>query len=168
MATASDPPSATNGVKKSTPAEKKYKCQYCNRAFSRSEHRSRHERSRKSTTFFLVSQPTWGTVMPRLCPRGSTPPPYNSPLFTPPFHSCCHKTWRDNIADLGFIPPQTQRKGPTSVVAASRPLSAVIFFFDTIGRCTPKMVRASNRLSVRRVVQRHRPQRRPRLSLPSR
>ncbi|KAL2402576.1 hypothetical protein ABEF93_001393 [Exophiala dermatitidis] len=25
--------------------EKKYKCQYCNRAFSRSEHRSRHERS---------------------------------------------------------------------------------------------------------------------------
>lgn len=28
--------------------EKKYKCQFCNRAFSRSEHRSRHERSRKS------------------------------------------------------------------------------------------------------------------------
>lgn len=32
-------------VKKSTPAEKKYKCSYCSRAFSRSEHRSRHERS---------------------------------------------------------------------------------------------------------------------------
>lgn len=30
-------------------AEKKYKCQFCNRAFSRSEHRSRHERSRKSS-----------------------------------------------------------------------------------------------------------------------
>lgn len=29
------------------PAEKKYKCQFCSRAFSRSEHRSRHERSRK-------------------------------------------------------------------------------------------------------------------------
>lgn len=29
--------------------EKKYKCQFCNRAFSRSEHRSRHERSRKLT-----------------------------------------------------------------------------------------------------------------------
>lgn len=28
--------------------EKRYKCQFCNRAFSRSEHRSRHERSRKS------------------------------------------------------------------------------------------------------------------------
>ncbi|PGH35953.1 hypothetical protein GX50_01123 [[Emmonsia] crescens] len=33
-------------AKKSTAApEKKYKCQFCNRAFSRSEHRSRHERS---------------------------------------------------------------------------------------------------------------------------
>src|SRR4051794_274374 len=27
--------------------EKRYKCQFCSRAFSRSEHRSRHERSRK-------------------------------------------------------------------------------------------------------------------------
>lgn len=27
--------------------ERKYKCAYCSRAFSRSEHRSRHERSRK-------------------------------------------------------------------------------------------------------------------------
>ncbi|PGH02017.1 hypothetical protein AJ79_07755 [Helicocarpus griseus UAMH5409] len=33
-------------AKKATAApEKKYKCQFCNRAFSRSEHRSRHERS---------------------------------------------------------------------------------------------------------------------------
>jgi uncharacterized Zn-finger protein len=31
--------------------EKKYKCQFCNRAFSRSEHRSRHERSRKWVSF---------------------------------------------------------------------------------------------------------------------
>jgi hypothetical protein len=35
--------------------EKKYKCQFCNRAFSRSEHRSRHERSRKSPP--LVAMP---------------------------------------------------------------------------------------------------------------
>ncbi|KIW64731.1 hypothetical protein, variant [Phialophora macrospora] len=36
----------TNTPKKVASApEKKYKCQYCNRAFSRSEHRSRHERS---------------------------------------------------------------------------------------------------------------------------
>lgn len=34
-------------------AEKKYKCQFCNRAFSRSEHRSRHERSRKLCLFYL-------------------------------------------------------------------------------------------------------------------
>ncbi|KAL4787925.1 fungal-specific transcription factor domain-containing protein [Aspergillus varians] len=37
---------ATNSPAKKTSApEKKYKCQFCNRAFSRSEHRSRHERS---------------------------------------------------------------------------------------------------------------------------
>jgi DNA-directed RNA polymerase subunit RPC12/RpoP len=42
------PPSATAspGSRKSSLApERKYKCQFCNRAFSRSEHRSRHERS---------------------------------------------------------------------------------------------------------------------------
>ena len=37
-----------NGTMAVMAAEKKYKCQFCNRAFSRSEHRSRHERSRKS------------------------------------------------------------------------------------------------------------------------
>ncbi|KAI9733209.1 MAG: hypothetical protein M1818_007327 [Claussenomyces sp. TS43310] len=37
---------ATPAIRKSSLApEKKYKCQFCNRAFSRSEHRSRHERS---------------------------------------------------------------------------------------------------------------------------
>ncbi|OKL57759.1 hypothetical protein UA08_06999 [Talaromyces atroroseus] len=40
------PPAASNSPAKKTSApEKKYKCQFCNRAFSRSEHRSRHERS---------------------------------------------------------------------------------------------------------------------------
>ena len=35
--------------------DKKYKCQFCARAFSRSEHRSRHERSRKCIpTFFFL------------------------------------------------------------------------------------------------------------------
>lgn len=36
---------ASGGIEKEK--EKRYKCQFCNRAFSRSEHRSRHERSRK-------------------------------------------------------------------------------------------------------------------------
>jgi len=41
---------ASPAVRKSGSApEKKYKCQFCNRAFSRSEHRSRHERSREFT-----------------------------------------------------------------------------------------------------------------------
>lgn len=35
------------GGKISHAPERKYKCQYCSRAFSRSEHRSRHERSRR-------------------------------------------------------------------------------------------------------------------------
>ncbi|KAK2627354.1 hypothetical protein QTJ16_003320 [Diplocarpon rosae] len=38
-------PSASTMRKSSLAPEKKYKCQFCNRAFSRSEHRSRHERS---------------------------------------------------------------------------------------------------------------------------
>lgn len=59
----SAPGTASNSPAKKTSApEKKYKCQFCNRAFSRSEHRSRHERSRKS------------------CPS-------ESPFSTPSFHS---------------------------------------------------------------------------------
>ncbi|OJJ51211.1 hypothetical protein ASPZODRAFT_127234 [Penicilliopsis zonata CBS 506.65] len=37
--------SASPAKKSGSAPEKKYKCQFCNRAFSRSEHRSRHERS---------------------------------------------------------------------------------------------------------------------------
>ncbi|ODA80481.1 hypothetical protein RJ55_03439 [Drechmeria coniospora] len=39
------PVSASSSRKASLAPERKYKCQFCNRAFSRSEHRSRHERS---------------------------------------------------------------------------------------------------------------------------
>lgn len=44
------------------PAEKKYKCQFCSRAFSRSEHRSRHERSRKLYEPLTSTPPPWGTA----------------------------------------------------------------------------------------------------------
>lgn len=48
-------PTTAPGGKISHAPERKYKCQYCSRAFSRSEHRSRHERSRrcsnKASTF---------------------------------------------------------------------------------------------------------------------
>ena len=47
VSTASSSAAATPLRKTPTAPEKKYKCQFCNRAFSRSEHRSRHERSRK-------------------------------------------------------------------------------------------------------------------------
>jgi transposase-like protein len=55
MATAtSEPSTSTSTPRKAVSApEKKYKCQFCNRAFSRSEHRSRHERSRKSKFLLL-------------------------------------------------------------------------------------------------------------------
>lgn len=46
--------------------EKRYKCQFCNRAFSRSEHRSRHERSRKYT--FLMDG-WWGSARSRRAAR---------------------------------------------------------------------------------------------------
>jgi hypothetical protein len=55
---------ASNGTAppdKEKEKEKRYKCQFCNRAFSRSEHRSRHERSRKSTLLQApASHPTRG------------------------------------------------------------------------------------------------------------
>ncbi|KAI9678539.1 MAG: hypothetical protein M1817_005596 [Caeruleum heppii] len=45
MAAPSTASSPAPGRKSSIAPEKKYKCQFCHRAFSRSEHRSRHERS---------------------------------------------------------------------------------------------------------------------------
>lgn len=50
-------PASNSPAKKTSAPEKKYKCQFCNRAFSRSEHRSRHERSRKSLSlYYLVDE----------------------------------------------------------------------------------------------------------------
>ncbi|KAG6011706.1 hypothetical protein E4U54_007946 [Claviceps lovelessii] len=46
VAVLTPPAASTPSSRKATLApERKYKCQFCNRAFSRSEHRSRHERS---------------------------------------------------------------------------------------------------------------------------
>jgi hypothetical protein len=62
MATSNPSTSTTNPSprKAASAPEKKYKCQFCNRAFSRSEHRSRHERSRKSRNYFFA----WGRCLP--------------------------------------------------------------------------------------------------------
>jgi len=66
MASTSEPASLTP-TKKSTPPEKKYKFLYCNRPFSRSERRSRHERSRMSILFVVVRfLRTWGNAGLRL------------------------------------------------------------------------------------------------------
>lgn len=72
-ATATSPTASapTPNRKASVVPEKKYKCQFCNRAFSRSEHRSRHERSRKYLFRALVYRgvrgvdgPWWGREIP--------------------------------------------------------------------------------------------------------
>ena len=52
------PAPANSPAKKGNAPEKKYKCQFCNRAFSRSEHRSRHERSREYPAFFFFFRPS--------------------------------------------------------------------------------------------------------------
>lgn len=54
-ATAASPVASAPSKKAAATPEKKYKCTFCSRAFSRSEHRSRHERSRKFFSF-LSSQ----------------------------------------------------------------------------------------------------------------
>lgn len=73
-ATASVAPVA-KPVKPQHVPDKKYKCQFCARAFSRSEHRSRHERSRKflpTFPFLLVdggvASPWWGREETHLLP----------------------------------------------------------------------------------------------------
>ena len=58
---------STNGTAppdKEKEKEKRYKCQFCNRAFSRSEHRSRHERSRKSYSSQQASHREAGSSSP--------------------------------------------------------------------------------------------------------
>ena len=62
---------ASKAAKPQHVPDKKYKCQFCARAFSRSEHRSRHERSRKCLPTFPLSR--WrgrshgGVVKPTFC-----------------------------------------------------------------------------------------------------
>lgn len=99
--------------------DKKYKCQFCARAFSRSEHRSRHERSRKflRTTFFSFSPsmegslPWWGREA-HLLPTSA-----NSPS------SCA----------------QTPKSDPSNAQSAAVPLCDETFCYDTIELYMPKM-----------------------------
>ena len=59
-ATAPAASSTTSKTAAQKTIERKYKCTYCARAFSRSEHRSRHERSRR---FFRTLVPVNGGVV---------------------------------------------------------------------------------------------------------
>lgn len=96
--------------------DKKYKCQFCARAFSRSEHRSRHERSRKChRTLPLLSR--W-----RGCSHGGAVKPTFGPLV------------------LTLHPhPQTPRNDPLNAQSAAVPLCDEISSYDMIGPYTQKM-----------------------------
>ena len=68
---------STNGTAppdKEKEKEKRYKCQFCNRAFSRSEHRSRHERSRKSySSQQAIASREAGSSLPIASHGGASP-----------------------------------------------------------------------------------------------
>ena len=95
--------------------DKKYKCQFCNRAFSRSEHRSRHERSRKCLPTFPLSR--W---------RGSSHGGVVKPTFC--------------LLVLIFSPhSQTPRNDPLNAQSAGVPLCDETSSYDTIELSTQKM-----------------------------
>ncbi len=98
--------------------DKKYKCQFCARAFSRSEHRSRHERSRKFLRTFPFSR--W---------RGrSNGGVVKSPPFLPTF------------LFANFHPrAQTPKSDLSNAQSAAVPLSDETFCYDTTEPYTPKM-----------------------------
>ena len=93
-ATAQIPASSTSKTpgQKPTP-DRKYKCTYCARAFSRSEHRSRHERSRKflRTLMFKVvdggAQRGWWGREALILPLPITHIPTSNTVltYTPPY-----------------------------------------------------------------------------------
>ena len=80
MPAAATAPAASSSTPKGVaqkPIERKYKCTYCARAFSRSEHRSRHERSRK---FFRFLSPVNGGVVHGGVVKAPLPTFADSPL----------------------------------------------------------------------------------------
>ena len=124
-------PQATPSRKTPGVPEKKYKCQFCNRAFSRSEHRSRHERSRKFKFPTLVQQ--WG--------RGVVGSSSLTPIF---FFSCCcccfcclHPHF--NSANTIVIILQTPKSVLSNAENAEALLCDGTYYCDTIGPSMPKM-----------------------------
>ena len=116
-AASSNSAGSTPSKKIATAPEKKYKCQFCNRAFSRSEHRSRHERSRKFIYFFSVDVGSNDGKVHALV-AGSI----------------------SFLADPLLSPSQTPRSVLSNVRNVEAPSSAAIFCYGTTGPSMPKMV----------------------------
>lgn len=119
-ATASVAPVPKPAKPQHTP-DKKYKCQFCARAFSRSEHRSRHERSRKSlrTLPYLTS--------PFLLVDGGVAPWWGREAHLLPTFANFHPR------------AQTQKSDLSNAQNAAVPLCDGTFCYDTTELYTPKM-----------------------------
>lgn len=125
--------------------DKKYKCQFCARAFSRSEHRSRHERSRKffrTLPFPLVNggvAPWWGHeahLLPTLAniilvPRHQRAtfqmrkvPQYLCPTrpFAPTRSNCTRQRWRGTARQRSQETARRKANGQNHSYKAARRL----------------------------------------------
>lgn len=139
------PPQSTPSRKTPGVPEKKYKCQFCNRAFSRSEHRSRHERSRefKSPTLVHSGVEGWWGHRARFS------------FFNPHFTS----------ANTIVIFIQTRKSAPSNAENVEAPSCDGTCYCDTIGPSMPKMEECHS--SAKSSVVRPRNQQHPRPLRPS-
>lgn len=107
--------------------EKRYKCQFCNRAFSRSEHRSRHERSRKSSRSHGGVCPSFRTrARDEVGWRGTAHVSMGTSTVQP---------WPRAFTD----PMQTLRKDRSSARSVAAPSSEETCCCDTTVPSMPKM-----------------------------
>lgn len=161
MADAAAPASAAQPTPtRKTPGvpEKKYKCQFCNRAFSRSEHRSRHERSRKFIYFpTLVHGGVEGLMVPL---RGGV---VELDTLAHPIAPSL-STFTTQLMRMSSI-VQTPKSAPSNARNVGVPLSGETCSCDTTGPSTPKMEECHS--SAKSSVVRPPSQRHPRLPPPS-
>ena len=118
------PPQSTPSRKTPGAPEKKYKCQFCNRAFSRSEHRSRHERSREFKFPTLVHSGVEGW--------------WGHPFISPSMLAL-HSYFTSCTTNTILFAMQTPKNGPSNAQSVEAPLCDGIYYCDTIGPSMPKM-----------------------------
>lgn len=140
MTSAASAASGTPTRKPSTAPEKKYKCQFCNRAFSRSEHRSRHERSRKfrtsSSTLVFLSSGVGPALVGSLFGLAYTHHDFPS---SPPLLVNRNFPSANSDTPPPRVPTQIPKSDRSNAASAEVPLCGEICSSATIAPCTPKM-----------------------------